>query len=403
MCRAGKGVRRRTLRCGALAIVLCQSSPAVSQTVNWSPSPVTKSYSEAIRRSLWTLDSTRLIRIGGGADGPTLLHTVYGAALLSGNRIAIADARSHQIRLFAPDGTFLQSFGRKGQGPGEFNNLWSLQRSGDTLIAVDAAGRTQVFSADGTLLRSYSRPLLPNGRSPGRAGFLSDGSAIVYGVDRQGETPQADAMLWWRVQRQTTSDSSDLFRVPYYQRSGAIRAAGEKQWTPFGDVIASIDRVCAGFRAAFDITCFDWRGKALFRIRRDVRTRAITDDEKQYLRNAHIAANLDPRVNRASIEREAAAFVFAETAPAFGTLAIATNGELWVSEFHRAMGRSGPGAMIAPSSPVRWNVFGRNGDWLADIALPARFVPYEMGADYVIGVTFDPDDVEHVVLYRLRR
>ena len=384
------------LWCGALSLVFCHNRPGLSQTDSWTPSPITYSFTDQTRRSLWTLDSTPPVRIGGGTEGPTVLLSVYGAALLSGNRIAVADAGSYQIRLFAPNGTFIRSFGREGQGPGEFNSLWSLQRSADSLVGVDASGRAHVFASDGSLLRSYGRPYLREGRAPSRAGLLSDGSAIVYGIDRSPASEAPDAMLWWRVQRQTASDSSDLFRVP------AHRAADERNWMPVGIVVAALDRVCAGYPSTFDITCFDSRGKPLFRIHWNVRRRAVTEDERQFLRSAHVAANIS-RVRREILEKEASAFVFAETAPAFGTLAIATNGELWVSEFHRAMGRPGPGSIIAPSAPVRWHVFGRNGNWVADVMLPARFVPYEMGTDYVIGVTFDQDDVEHVVLYRLRR
>jgi hypothetical protein len=391
-----KSVRVVMLQCAVLSVALCQSRPAGSQTTNWSPISVTHSFTDQTRRSLWTVDSTSAVRIGGGTDGPTAFLNVYGAAVLSGNRIAVADAGSYQIRLFAPNGAFIRSFGRKGQGPGEFNSLWSLQRSGDSLMGIDASGRAHVFAPDGSLLRSYSRPYLPNGRATVRAGVL-DGSAIVYGVDRSPQAETPSAMLWWRVQRQAASDSSDMFRLPAY------RAAEERHWSPFGVVVAAADRVCAGYPDEFDVTCFDSRGKPLFRIRRDVRRRAISDDEKQFLRNAHIAANVGPRTSRETLEKEAAVFLFAETVPAFGTLAIATNGELWISEFHRAMGRPGPGATIAPTSPVRWNVFSRNGDWVADVMLPARFVPYEMGSDYVVGVTFDRDDVEYVVLYRIRR
>jgi hypothetical protein len=35
--------------------------------------------------------------------------------------------------------------------------------------------------------------------------------------------------------------------------------------------------------------------------------------------------------------------------------------------------------------------------------LPARFLAYEMGHDYVAGVVFDENDVERVTLFRLRR
>ncbi len=58
---------------------------------------------------------------------------------LSGGRIAVADANDRVIRILKPDGTLLQSLGRKDQGPGEFeqlSNIWSSP--GDTLVAHDS-------------------------------------------------------------------------------------------------------------------------------------------------------------------------------------------------------------------------------------------------------------------------
>jgi hypothetical protein len=52
---------------------------------------------------------------------------------------------------------------------------------------------------------------------------------------------------------------------------------------------------------------------------------------------------------------------------------------------------------------LRWSVFAPDGTWLADVTLPARFQPFEMGADYVIGATLGEDDVDHVSMYRIRR
>jgi hypothetical protein len=48
-------------------------------------------------------------------------------------------------------------------------------------------------------------------------------------------------------------------------------------------------------------------------------------------------------------------------------------------------------------------VFSARGTWLSDVVLPPRFVPLEMGPDYVAGVAFDADDVERVVVWRLTR
>lgn len=51
--------------------------------------------------------------------------------------------------------------------------------------------------------------------------------------------------------------------------------------------------------------------------------------------------------------------------------------------------------------PSARSVFGTDGRWLGDVTMPARFMPSEIGADYVLGVTRGDDGVPTVVRYKL--
>jgi hypothetical protein len=70
----------------------------------------------------------------------------------SGN-IYIADAGQYRIQKFDRDGKFLASFGRKGQGPGEFSTLRSLSIDSAERLHVldDSQRRIQIFRTDGTV------------------------------------------------------------------------------------------------------------------------------------------------------------------------------------------------------------------------------------------------------------
>jgi hypothetical protein len=48
-------------------------------------------------------------------------------------------------------------------------------------------------------------------------------------------------------------------------------------------------------------------------------------------------------------------------------------------------------------------VFDATGRWLGDVSMPPRFVPLEIGADYVLGRSREADKVPRVVLYRLEK
>ncbi len=57
----------------------------------------------------------------------------------------------------------------------------------------------------------------------------------------------------------------------------------------------------------------------------------------------------------------------------------------------------------SPSRPRRWTVFSRDGVWLGEVEMPARFVVMDIGEDYVAGVMRDELDVEYVHVYALRK
>ncbi len=52
-------------------------------------------------------------------------------------------------------------------------------------------------------------------------------------------------------------------------------------------------------------------------------------------------------------------------------------------------------------NPRTWSVFEPTGQLLAEVIMPPRFRPYDIGSDFVLGVIRDRLDVERIHLYRL--
>src|SRR5687767_13361969 len=66
--------------------------------------------------------ATIVTTIGGSESLPEqyLFGSVSSVATDALDRIYVADMMSSEIRVFSPQGEFLQTVGRPGQGPGEF-------------------------------------------------------------------------------------------------------------------------------------------------------------------------------------------------------------------------------------------------------------------------------------------
>jgi hypothetical protein len=93
---------------------------------------------------------------------------------------------------------------------------------------------------------------------------------------------------------------------------------------------------------------------------------------------------------------------FARHLPAYSTVLVDADRNLWVSESTLESFLS-QGFSRVPSSSLSWRVFDPMGRWMGTVVMPARFRPMDIGSDFVLGLWRDADDVEHVRLYRLTK
>lgn len=84
---------------------------------------------------------------------PQEFGRVSAVALGPDETVFVADAVNHEIRVFGFDGEHVRTFGREGEGPGEFKSIYSVAWVGDRLLVYDPPqGRITDFSAAGERL-----------------------------------------------------------------------------------------------------------------------------------------------------------------------------------------------------------------------------------------------------------
>lgn len=81
------------------------------------------------------------------------------------------------------------------------------------------------------------------------------------------------------------------------------------------------------------------------------------------------------------------------TMPAVSALLVGNEGDLWVGHY-----RSG-----FEASAQCWWIFSAAGRLLGSMCLPDGFTPYQIGSDFVLGVSVDDPGTERVSLYGLVR
>ncbi|OGR96971.1 MAG: hypothetical protein A2V88_02095 [Elusimicrobia bacterium RBG_16_66_12] len=105
---------------------------------------------------------------------------------VSGQRVYVSDVKNHRIAIYGLEGTFLQSFGRRGAGPGEFNfptYLWHDKSSSQLWVCDSGNFRFQWFDHDGRFIGEMGE----NGNRPGYLarprGIARDSEGHVYAAD----------------------------------------------------------------------------------------------------------------------------------------------------------------------------------------------------------------------------
>ncbi len=190
------------------------------------------------------------------AESPSVLNVNPRIEVDRLGGLLVADANEAQVRRYAPDGSLLWAFGRKGRGPGEFLRLsTALRTRGDTILAAEMGGRISLLDPTGARLAR----LRESGLGPLYDGTPVGDSLVVFAA-REGGKVETPLLHVWRV----ASDSvvSRFFHTPPAPNGmeSAYAFAGT------ADVAARGDTLAAVFALTDTVFLFDVRGRQLGRV-----------------------------------------------------------------------------------------------------------------------------------------
>lgn len=325
-------------------------------------------------------------------EGPEQFYGVAGATWFEGSDgrvLALADMASAEIRLFTEEGAWIESWGRRGEGPGEFQAIGPIWRlPGDSLLAWDGRlERMTVLAPDGEYVRQFRRPPVLNADPVGRFG---DGSMLFAGP--QFAIGDGFRMIDLALSRVDADGTADSLPAQPYAEYGQVGPPGSKMisspmFAPQTAVAADAEGYWVARGTHPHVRRYAPDGTLRMIARWPDSDRTVTSAAAERFRERALSG-LEGRsleLRSAQLEDQPVADRFATT----GYAIAGHDGELWVT-----------GPDWPPNdSTTTWRVVRPDGFLAGSVTLPKfpnRFIPLHVGVDHVIGNVRDELGVEYV-------
>ena len=326
---------------------------------------------------------------------PQEFGRVNSAALGPDGTVFVADGLNDEVRVFGLDGVHRRTFGRNGEGPGEFRSLYSLAWVGDRLLTLDPnLGRIGAFSAEGEWLGQQRIEGSVSG-SPEGIRLMPVGPDEFYRRGFRRHAAGIESMFVGHDGRGETGDSLPQLEPPPGPPSFILCQHGEGWITSFGVPFAAGLAQHPGPRGvmysamtdAYRIAVTGRNGDTVRVIERGLEPEPISDEEWaagnrdfEEFRAENPDASCEPgRPGRPEMK----SFI--------QTIFIAPDGKLWV-EVIRAAGN-------------RWEFFDSEGRLLGAVPAPPRKerAAPAFSSDHLITIRQDSLDLDHVDVWRIER
>ncbi len=358
----------------------------------------------------WQVEPNPVLQIGVADGSPEFVFSnIRAVLLLDEDRLAVADRSSSQVRYFTRDGSFLRSFGRRGEGPGEFRRIRDMgQCGGDSLFVFDLDFKMVILTPTGHYSRE-ARPydLSSSRRRPYALECARNGFFIVLGREARSGPPKiglyrAEAPTWILAPDHVVASETvetipaarlvvtvELDTVLSSERIGFSN--GDTGPHPFGRFTAlaiTESAIYLGSGGDYELQEYslDGRLRRLVRWRgEDLSIRAKDIDTYRTERLANVSAAARPATERYLLDMP-----MLSTFPAYARIEVDPLGNIWVQSFRR------PG-----QREQHWTVLAPDGGLLGSVLMPADFTVMDFGIDEVVGVSRDELGIERVRLHSI--
>lgn len=320
------------------------------------------------------LDLEEDLRIGSEEDENCLFYAVKDVAVDNQENIYVADMNNHRIQKFDQEGKYLQTIGRMGQGPGEFEQPLQLEvdDNKERIYVLDGVLTIEILNTDGIHLNSFTIPNVIDHF------ILNNDGSIMAVLHRLSKDTREYTQRLCKID--SNGEITDVFaESPYnaFVDGPLIVYTGYEVRLH----LAGIDReTCVyGYSKEYELCILDREGKLLKKIKKNEPIPKFTPEEKS---------------KRIFIKHPIPKYK-----PYYFSILVDSAGRIYVQRNYDDYGIPGYGSVEKLNEKV--DVFSKEGYFLFETTLPPN--TFVIRNEYLYSYEVDEDEgTECIIRYKIK-
>jgi len=327
-------------------------------------------------------DLERDLVIGSDDDERYTLLRVWDIKADDRGNIYVLDSGAYRIQKYDREGKYVQTIGRQGQGPGEFERPINLHFDKNRNLYVAEMRKIHMFDPEGEFLKTITIPFF-------YMDFAADGTGNFFVTGHvRADSAQNLGVLLINSQGEIVKKIAEFPGVPRH-RTGVTLSheySPSLRFSALGDV-----GIIYGYNPEYKLYCTNWSGKNVLIIEKDEPYRSISRGEKNKIID-------DAFRNAASAESEWPRNVVEKMAnlpkhrPFFDRILVDEKGRLYVRKLK---------SVLDESRDEDFDIFGSNGNFLYSTKLPFTPLDIKYGCLYQTNYSEKTGEVQ-VVRWKIR-